>query len=140
MKHDPVVRIVTATEAKSNFGEIIKRAYASDEHLIVERGGIPVVAIIPISVYQKNVGTPADATPEVAQRVATASERADASRRLGELLEKVHAQMPKVDEAEAEKLINPEVNKVRAAHAKRMLAAERKTRSTRARPLHRVRA
>jgi prevent-host-death family protein len=140
MSHNRVVRIVTATEVKSNFGEIIKRAYASDEDLIVERGGIPVVAIIPISVYQKNVGAPPDAAPDIVQRVATASERAEASQRLGALLKKVHEQLPNVDEEEAERLINDEVTKVRAANRRQALAAPRKARSTRDKSRRRVKA
>ncbi len=131
MKHTRVVRIVNVTEVKNKFGEIIERVYASNEDLIVERGGIPVVAIIPISVYQKNVGAPPDAAPDVVQRVATASERAESSQRLGELFKNVHAQMPKVDEEEAERLINAEVTRMRAARRKPMKARPTRERSRR---------
>ena len=48
MTNKRMVRMVSATEAKNRFGAIIKQAYAGDEHLIVERGGIPVVVIVPI--------------------------------------------------------------------------------------------
>lgn len=44
--------------------------------------------------------------------------RSEALQRLGELLEKVHAKMPKVDEEAAEHLINAEVMKMRAARRK----------------------
>jgi prevent-host-death family protein len=47
------VRVVTATEAKNRFGEIIKHAYQDAEHLIVQRDGIPVVAILPIADYER---------------------------------------------------------------------------------------
>ena len=47
------VYIAPATEAKNRFGEIIKRAYSNGEHIIVERGGIPVVAIVPIQDYER---------------------------------------------------------------------------------------
>jgi prevent-host-death family protein len=127
MAQGRVVHVVTATEVKSNFGKIIKRAYASDEDLIVERGGIPVVAIIPISVYQKSVGAPVGAPSDVMQRVATASERAEASQRLGDLLDHLHAQLPEVNESEAERLINAEVTKLRPARRKHSPATKRTT-------------
>lgn len=57
--------------------------------------------------------------------------RSEASLRLGELLEKVHAKMPKVNEEEAEQLISAEVTKMRAARRK-----PKKVRPTRARSRH----
>ncbi len=80
------------------------------------------------SVYQKNISTLPDASQAVMRKVATAKERAEASHRLGELLEKVHAKMPKVGEEEAEQLINAEVTNMRAARRKPMKA--RSTRKT----------
>lgn len=56
-----MIRHVTATRAKNNFGELIKRIYTRRECVIVEKGGIPVVAIVPIS----NLG-PRQATPPLA--------------------------------------------------------------------------
>ncbi|HIC95737.1 TPA: type II toxin-antitoxin system Phd/YefM family antitoxin [Candidatus Bipolaricaulota bacterium] len=43
---------ITATEAKNRFGEVIRRVYKNGETLIVERGGLPVVVIMPIQEYQ----------------------------------------------------------------------------------------
>ncbi len=131
MKYARVVHTLNVTEVKSNFGEIIERLYASNEDLIVERGGIPVVAIIPISVYQKNVGAPPDAAPDVVQRIPTASERSEASQRLGELLKNVHAQTPKMDEEAAERLIHAEVTRMRVARRKPMKARPTSARSRR---------
>lgn len=133
MKNTPTVRVVSATEAKNKFGEIIKHAYAADEHLIVEKSGIPVVAIIPMADYQQLVGAPF-AMPEVTQKVDEASRRAQARRDLAEFLKQVHATMPQVDEdeEEAEKFIQSVVDEVRAERAKKMLAESRVKYSTRA--------
>lgn len=43
---------ITATEAKNRFGEVIRRVYKGGETLIVERGGLPMVVIIPVQEYQ----------------------------------------------------------------------------------------
>ena len=43
---------ITATEAKNRFGEVIRRVYKDGETLIVERGGLPVVVIMPVHNYQ----------------------------------------------------------------------------------------
>ena len=43
---------ITATEAKNRFGEVIRRVYKNGETLIVERGGLPVMAIVPMQAYQ----------------------------------------------------------------------------------------
>lgn len=40
---------VPATKAKNNFGELIRRVYTTGERVIVEKDGIPVVVIGPIS-------------------------------------------------------------------------------------------
>ena len=47
------IATISATEAKNRFGDVIRRAYRGQEHIIVERGGIPVVAILPISDYEQ---------------------------------------------------------------------------------------
>jgi len=43
---------ITATEARTRFGEVIRRVYRGGETLIVERGGLPVVVILPMQKYQ----------------------------------------------------------------------------------------
>ncbi len=43
---------ITATEARNRFGEVIRRVYQGGETIIVERGGLPVVAILPVPEYQ----------------------------------------------------------------------------------------
>jgi len=125
MKNTPTVRIVSATEAKNKFGEMIKHAYAADEHLIVEKSGIPVVVIIPMADYQQLVGT-SPATVEIAKQVSEEARRAEARRDLAEFLKQVHATMPPVeDEEEVERFIQQEVDAMRAEKAKQMLAEQR---------------
>jgi prevent-host-death family protein len=49
------VRYITATEAKNRFGEVIREAYQEEHHLIVQRDGIPVIAIMPVQEYERLV-------------------------------------------------------------------------------------
>ncbi|MBI4674732.1 MAG: type II toxin-antitoxin system Phd/YefM family antitoxin [Chloroflexi bacterium] len=125
------MRVVTATEAKNRFGALIKSAYASDEHLIVEKSGIPVVAIIPMADYQALVSSQAVPT-EVAERVAAEQRRAEAGRRLKEVMDRVHARMPDIppeEEEEVERMIQREVDAVRAARARKLRKISRKPRT-----------
>jgi len=132
MDKQPKVRVVSATEAKNKFGEMIKHAYAGDAHLIVEKSGIPVVAIIPMADYRRFVH--AGAAPAIAPKVDAEQKRADAARRLKEVMDRVHAQMaPVEDEEEAERFIQSIVDEVRAERAKKMLAESRAPYSTRRR-------
>jgi len=113
----PVVKIVTATEAQNKFGAMLKRAYQSAEHLIIERESIPVAALIPIADYQRLlVDAPAS---EFSQRIAIAGQRDKALRELQTFLEGVHHKMPAVNENEAERLINEATRDVRQSHARR---------------------
>lgn len=128
MTRSPHVRIVTATEAKNRFGAIIKSAYALDEHLIVEKSGIPVVAIIPMSDYQQLV-SPQTVSAEIAERISKEQQRAQAGRELRELLAEIHAKMPIIppeEEEQVERLIQQEVDAVRRARVKKR---QRKPRS-----------
>lgn len=107
-----MVRMVTATEAKNRFGKIIKRAYSNDEHLIVERGGIPVVVIVPIQDYEQLVRR--DELPSKASASIGQSSQAAASRaRLRSFLAETSHQMPDVAEVEVEQDIQAAVEAVR---------------------------
>lgn len=107
-----MVRIVNATEAKNKFGEIIKHAYLDDEHLIVKRGGIPVVAIVPMADYERlaNHNLPAKIGYEVGK--SARQERARLSMRA--FLEDLHHRMPGISEKEANKDIKQAIQAVRA--------------------------
>ena len=54
MRHRQPSRTITATEAQTHFGALIRRVYKEGEHLVVERDGLPVVVIIPVGEY-KNI-------------------------------------------------------------------------------------
>ena len=43
--------IVGATEVRTHFSELLKRVHRGKEHLVVEKGGIPVAAIIGMREY-----------------------------------------------------------------------------------------
>lgn len=64
---------ITATEAKNRFGEVIRRVYRDGETLIVERGGLPVVAIVPVQEYQGQTNKQA----RFAQAVRATAQEAD---------------------------------------------------------------
>jgi antitoxin (DNA-binding transcriptional repressor) of toxin-antitoxin stability system len=56
---------ITATEMHKRRGEIIRRCFRDGEHFIVERDGLPLVAIIPIGDYRRLQSEQANArTPE----------------------------------------------------------------------------
>ncbi len=112
-KRKRMVRIVNATEAKNKFGEMIKHAYDADEHLIVQKSGIPVVAIIPMSDYQRLFESEGESAA-VAQMVTSASRREVARREVKKFLASVHAKMPDVSEAEADRDIDQAIREVRS--------------------------
>ena len=113
MNKRPIVKVVTATEAKNRFGELIKGAYLREEHLIVKRDGIPVVAIVPMADYERLVSA-GELPPEVAQEVAASSKAMQARSELVAFLEQVHAKVPNVPEAEVERDIAEAVRAVRS--------------------------
>jgi prevent-host-death family protein len=43
---------IGATEARNNFSELLKRVHKGREHLVVEKGGIPVAAVISMHEYE----------------------------------------------------------------------------------------
>lgn len=109
------IATISATEAKNRFGDVIRRAYRSQEHLVVERGGIPVVAIVPISDYEQfltQVGS--DEIESVEAQISTASAQNQAGNRLMEFLDELHAKMPDVPEEQAQKDIEEAITAVRA--------------------------
>ena len=46
-------RVVSATEARVHFGELMRRVMETGEATIVERGGEPVVVVIPLDEYKR---------------------------------------------------------------------------------------
>jgi prevent-host-death family protein len=109
----PTVKVVNATEAKNRFGEMIKRAYMNEEHLIVKRDGIPVVAIVPMADYERLI-TLEDLPADAASDVALGSRQQMARRRFVQYLDAAHKRTPAVSEEEAEGDIRDAVSAVRA--------------------------
>jgi prevent-host-death family protein len=50
------VSTVTATALQQQVGQVTRRVYKDKEHIIVERGGFPIVVIIPIDEYEQLTG------------------------------------------------------------------------------------
>ncbi len=42
---------IGATDVRRKFGEVVQRIYSGDKHFVVEKGGLPVVAIISMAEY-----------------------------------------------------------------------------------------
>ena len=49
----PTMSKINATEARQQFGKVIQRAYSGDEHLVIEKNGLPVVVVLSIHEYEK---------------------------------------------------------------------------------------
>jgi prevent-host-death family protein len=49
----PHQAIIKESEGHRAFGELLKRTYCSDEHLIVERDGFPVAVLMSYQEYEK---------------------------------------------------------------------------------------
>jgi len=112
MNRTPVISVVTATEAKNRFGDILKRVYQRDEHLVVERDGIPVAVIVPVQDY--GTMTLEKKTQEEIERIGEAArKRAQAAAEMREFLDRVHATMPIYPEDEVERDIQEAIRAVR---------------------------
>ncbi len=128
MKTKPTIRVVTATEAKNRFGDIIKSAYLREEHLIITRDKIPVVAIVPILEYQRAFpaqdfsvqpsqevyAANGQSLENEGEEVRSAAERARAWSDFLAFLDSVHQHMPDVSEEEVERDIAEAIQAVRA--------------------------
>ncbi len=86
MKPKTMLRVVPASQAKNNFGQMIKRVYEKGETQIIERAGLPVAAIVPMDdlerLYPQRV--------KEAPRVAMGAKRHRAAQRLRAILDEMH--------------------------------------------------
>lgn len=107
-----MIRIVPASRAKNNFGEVLKRVYEKEETQIIERAGLPVAAIISMRELERFYPEKLKAVPEVAM----SAKRKQAWRSLMKFLESV----PEVDlpEDEVEADIQRAVDEVRHGKSK----------------------
>lgn len=72
------IRVVPASQAKNNFGELLKRVYENDEPQIIERAGMRVAAIISLSDFKKFYPQLANSVPrleEAIKRLQTAKQK-----------------------------------------------------------------
>lgn len=113
MKKTPMIRKVSATEAKNRLGEILKYAYASEEHIIIERSGIPVAAIVPMQDYAQLIEVEElseQMKPEISNGVEAAASRSQ----LRAFLAAAHQRIPNVPEEEVDRDIQAAVEAVRS--------------------------
>jgi prevent-host-death family protein len=61
-----MLRVVTASQAKNNFGEMIRRVYEHDEIQVIERAGLLVVAIVSMSDLERMYPEKVRELPQVA--------------------------------------------------------------------------
>lgn len=71
-----MMHILPATHVKNRFGEILKHIYSHGDHIVVEKSGIPVAAIVPISVYSRIEEEHKEGDHEIAERISIAAEAA----------------------------------------------------------------
>jgi prevent-host-death family protein len=48
-----IKHVIGATEVRNNFGKYLNRVHRGEEHLVVEKLGIPVAAVISIQEYEQ---------------------------------------------------------------------------------------
>ena len=72
--------MVSATEARIHFGELMRRAVESQEPIIVERGGKPHVVMLSVAEYERLVARQKESWPEALERVIQVGARINARR------------------------------------------------------------
>lgn len=112
-----MIKVVTATEAKNRFGDIIRRAYMGEEHLIVQRDGIPVVAIVPMTDYERLIN-PADLPDEISGDVQASVKAVRARARLLDVLNAAQREAPRVQAKRVEEDVMHAIREVRSGRSK----------------------
>jgi prevent-host-death family protein len=51
-KEPPELITITSTDLQRRFGSIVRQLYKQKQHIIVERDGLPVMVILPMSDYE----------------------------------------------------------------------------------------
>jgi prevent-host-death family protein len=110
-KSKPMVRTITATEAKNRFGSILQGAYQRAEHLVIERDGIPVAVIIPVQDYERLMAD--DLADEDLQRLSVSTDEARARARLREFLAEAQSGLPNVSDEEVDDDIQEAIQAIR---------------------------
>lgn len=108
----PAIRIVPASQAKNNFGEMLKRVYQGDEPQIIERAGMPVAALISLQNVQRLYPSPKQKRPKLTASI----KRQAAVQRLHTLLDEMQHGSEQLDERQVDADV---MNQVRAVRQKR---------------------
>jgi prevent-host-death family protein len=113
LKRKPMtLRIVPATQAKNNFGEVIKRVYEKEEVQIIERDGVPVAGIVSMSDIERLYPEKMSDLP----RVEASAKRQRAVRRLIEIINEPGSEQFSEEEVEAD--VQKAVDEVRQGKSK----------------------
>lgn len=49
---NPTPEVISSTQLQRNIGDTLRRVFKDKQHLIVERDGLPVLVMLPISDYE----------------------------------------------------------------------------------------
>lgn len=71
----PMQKVIPATEVRNKLGQLLNRVHRSEEHLVVEKLGIPVAAIISMRDYEQY------------RQLLAAAKHAELGRKVGALAE-----------------------------------------------------
>ena len=113
-RRKPAIRVVPASQAKNNFGEVLRRVYEHDETQIVERAGMPVAAIVSMSDLERLWPDKVKDLPQV----AASAKRQRAARRLMTLMNERQEAGEKFSDEEVMADVLAEVGKVRESKRK----------------------
>ena len=104
-----MMRLIPASHAKNNFGEVIKRVYEDEECQVIERAGIPVAAIVSISDLERLYPEKIKELPRVEKGI----KRQKAARRLMAFLDEVRRGGAEFSEEEVERDVQKAVQEAR---------------------------
>ncbi|MCW5700053.1 MAG: type II toxin-antitoxin system Phd/YefM family antitoxin [Rhodospirillales bacterium] len=93
----PMIRHLALTKARTNLGEVVERVHRNKEYVILEKGGLPVAAMMDIDEFEDYLELH---DPEVEEHVRTSSEEfgVGESRAAGELVRELRDQVREQEE------------------------------------------
>jgi predicted ABC-type ATPase len=91
-----MTKTIPAVEARTHFGEIMKRAFKNSERFIVEKSGIPMVTILNANEYM--------------QLIQEREERF-------KILDRIKTKLPDISSEEVKKDVSKAVHAIRKQHA-----------------------
>jgi prevent-host-death family protein len=90
------IKVISAVEARTHFGEIMKRSLKKGERFIVEKSGIPMVVILNANEYERII-----------------HEREERFK----ILDRIKAKLPGISSEEVEKDVKETIRKIREESA-----------------------